>query len=114
MEDQMPDGISANIIEGDQEEKLTFEDKHVLSTIARWRVSRTNAKLVWAQGDQMDLFGKLSRKDWEVPGEHIEAMQDYAEHAKHLKPKSIRSAVQMLEMALDILRERELNPFCLR
>jgi hypothetical protein len=90
-------------------------DAFILRTVARWRVARTQAALVWAEADQKDLYGNSGGPDHDhfdrlsEPLQKMEAALGMLS-GNDFKPEGIAAAHAMLGVALEILAHREFAP----
>lgn len=88
-------------------------DEWLLMWAAKWKLARSKAKVVWATGDKNTIFGLNDRVDLIVaPSYDLDAMKDAMHNIQINRPETILGATEVLNVVLDILVERQLDPEC--
>lgn len=85
-------------------------DSLVLGTAAACMRARAEAVLIWAQGDEADRYGTRDGARPDNPDKHVaEFRREMATLAVH-GPRSIRGAEAVLNVVLDVLVQRAIDP----
>ncbi|MFO1160942.1 MAG: hypothetical protein U1E60_19030 [Reyranellaceae bacterium] len=88
----------------------TIDDSVVLGTATACMRARAEAMLVWAQGDEVNKFGAHDVMRPDNADKQVEEFRRALARLANHHPRTVRGAIVMLNVALDLLVHRMLNP----